>query len=55
MALFLFTGKNHCDTGNTRAEIANECRDLQTAVTRGELGTKIALLVLRHSPAISSR
>jgi uncharacterized protein (UPF0305 family) len=51
MALFLFTGKNHSDTGSTRAEIMSECRDLQLAVTRGELGTKIALLVLRHSPA----
>jgi len=28
-----------------------ECRDLQTAATRGELAAKIAVLVLRHSPA----
>lgn len=51
MALFLFINKNHRDTGNTCAEITSECRDLQLAATRGELGKKIALLVLRHSPS----
>lgn len=50
MTLFPVPRNDHCDTGNTCAGIANECRDLKQAVTRGELGTKIAFLVLRHSP-----
>jgi uncharacterized protein (UPF0305 family) len=51
MALFPAINKNHGATENTSAQITSECRDLQLAVTRGELGMKIALLVLRHSPA----
>lgn len=51
MALFLFINKNHSDTDNACPQIMSECRDLQLAVTRGDLGKKIALLVLRHSPA----
>ena len=51
MALFLFTNKNHRDTEDTCTLVTSECRDLQLAATRGELGMKIALLVLRHSPA----
>lgn len=31
-------------------KVRQECADLATAQTRGELGSKIALLVLRHSP-----
>ena len=31
-------------------EITDECHDLQLAATRGELGTKIALLVLPAFP-----
>jgi hypothetical protein len=31
--------------------IAEICRHLQQADTRGELGERIARLVLRHSPA----
>ena len=50
MTLFPVSRNDHCDTGNTCAGIANECRDLKQAATRGELGTKIAFLVLRHSP-----
>jgi uncharacterized protein (UPF0305 family) len=51
MVLFLVINKNHSENENTCTQITNECRDLQMAATRGELGTKIALLVLRHSPA----
>lgn len=51
MALFLFINKNQRDTENPCAEITSECRDLRLAATRGELGEKIALLVLRHSPS----
>jgi uncharacterized protein (UPF0305 family) len=39
------------DAEATRARILEECRDLQQAATRGSLGGKIALLVLRHSPS----
>jgi uncharacterized protein (UPF0305 family) len=51
MVLFLVIGKNHSDTDYTCAQITSECRDLQQALTRGELGKKIALLVIRHPPA----
>jgi uncharacterized protein (UPF0305 family) len=51
MALFPFSGKNSCDTDDACAQISAECRKLQLAATRGELGMKIAPLVLRHSPA----
>jgi uncharacterized protein (UPF0305 family) len=51
MAMVPFMPKNPGDTKNTCAEITSECRDLKHTATRGELGTKIALLVLRHSPA----
>ncbi len=47
MSLFGFNAKNSTDTVR---QIADECRDLQQATTRGELGAKIATLVLRHSP-----
>jgi uncharacterized protein (UPF0305 family) len=50
MSLF-FSGRN--DPGSAREAcngIAEECRDLQLAATRGDLGRKIAVLVLRHSP-----
>ena len=48
MSLFGFTSKNSTDTDQ---QISDECRNLQLATTRGELGATIALLVLRHSPA----
>jgi uncharacterized protein (UPF0305 family) len=51
MALFLFVNQNYKDTEDTCAQVTNECRDLQLAATREKLGAKIALLVLRHSPA----
>lgn len=47
MSLFDFTKKNSTDACR---EITGECRLLQLATTRGELGRKIATLVLRHSP-----
>ena len=47
MSLFGFITKNSTDTCR---EIAGECLDLQQATTRGDLGAKIATLVLRHSP-----
>jgi uncharacterized protein (UPF0305 family) len=47
MSLFGFTTKNR----DTCTDIAGECRSLQQAATRGELGAQIAMLVLRHSPA----
>ena len=50
MALFPFFSKDHRDAGTTSDGIIRECRDLQLAATRGDLGTGIALLVLRHSP-----
>jgi len=51
MALFLFITKNHRDIEKSCEQITDECRDLQLAATRGDLGTKIAFLVLRHSAA----
>jgi uncharacterized protein (UPF0305 family) len=48
MSLFGFNTKNSRDTCE---QIANECRDLQEAMTRGQLGAKIAVLVLRHPPS----
>jgi uncharacterized protein (UPF0305 family) len=50
MTLFQFANTNHHDT-DTCEQITSECQELHLADTRGELGTKIALLVLRHSPA----
>lgn len=51
MSLFPFGRKDPHETNWQSREIAEECRDLATADTRGELGAKIAVLVLRHSPA----
>jgi uncharacterized protein (UPF0305 family) len=51
MVLFLLIDKNPGDFKEICREIASECHDLQLAPTRGELGMKIARLVLRHSPA----
>lgn len=48
MPLFGFITKNSNDDAR---QIADECQDLQTAATRGELGAKIAILVLRYSPS----
>jgi uncharacterized protein (UPF0305 family) len=50
MSLFSFGRKNLTKAEETCAQIAKECQDLQAAATRGELGWKIAVLVLRHSP-----
>jgi uncharacterized protein (UPF0305 family) len=51
MSLFSFGRKNPDNAEETCVQIAEECRDLQSASTRGELGEKIAVLVLSHSPA----
>jgi uncharacterized protein (UPF0305 family) len=51
MSLFPFGSKNRDDASDTSRQITGECHDLQTLTTRGELGSKIASLVLRHSPA----
>jgi uncharacterized protein (UPF0305 family) len=42
---------NHDEHDNTCAQITADCRDLRLAASRGELGSKIALLVLRHPPS----
>lgn len=42
---------NEHDPTMVNAEIISGCRGLRLAATRGELGIKIAQLVLRHSPA----
>lgn len=51
MSLFSFSRRDPGDTKEPCELIAIECQDLKAAVTRGELGSKIAILVLRHSPA----
>ncbi len=51
MTLFPSVRGNPADTGQVGARITNDCHNLQTAATRGELGEKLALLVLRHSPS----
>jgi uncharacterized protein (UPF0305 family) len=51
MALFLFISKDYSNTDDSCAQIRRECRELKLVATRGELGIKIAPLVLRHSPA----
>jgi uncharacterized protein (UPF0305 family) len=51
MAFFDFTGKKRTDVKDACRQIAGECVDLQQATTRGELGAKIANLVLRHPPS----
>lgn len=42
---------NRHDTRKVAAGITSGCRDLRLAATRGELGIKIAHLVLRYSPS----
>jgi uncharacterized protein (UPF0305 family) len=51
MSHFFFGRKEPGAPDEECAAITGECRDLQQAVTRGELGEKIAVLVLRHSPS----
>lgn len=50
MSLFA-PGKKNPVPDDTRPSIADECRRLRRAATRGELGAGIAVLVLRHTPA----
>jgi uncharacterized protein (UPF0305 family) len=47
----LFSTKDYRDTERFSSLITSECQDLQSAATRGDLGMKIALLVLRHPPS----
>jgi uncharacterized protein (UPF0305 family) len=51
MSLFSFGGNNPDDTQEACNQVAEECRILQRATTRGDLGRKIAALVLQYSPA----
>ena len=51
MSLFSFGRKDSGTTSNDYADIAEECRNLQLADTRGDLGRKIAVLMLRYSPS----
>jgi uncharacterized protein (UPF0305 family) len=51
MSLFSLGRNNPGYTRKTCSEIAEECRDLQLAATRGDLGSKIATLVLQYSPS----
>jgi uncharacterized protein (UPF0305 family) len=51
MTLFTSASGKNDDTSEICEQIRNECRDLQLAVTRGDLGLKIATLVLRHPPS----
>jgi len=51
MSLFSFGCKEPGEAHEQCRQIAVECHNLQQAKTRGELGTEIAILVLRHSPA----
>jgi uncharacterized protein (UPF0305 family) len=44
------SGKSE-DRPDISEQILRECRDLRLAPTRGDLGMKIAALVLRHSPS----
>ena len=50
MALFHPTAKNSSGPLTSANQIAEACRDLGSAKTRGELGKKIAVLVLTCSP-----
>lgn len=51
MPLLLIFNKSRSDATIPYPQIERECQDLQMAATRGDLGKKIASLVLRHSPA----
>lgn len=51
MSFFPFARNKQPDPDDSGPSIAEACKDLKTASTRGELGSKIAALVLRHSPA----
>ena len=50
VSLFSFGRTNQSVSEETCIQIAEECRDLKAVATRGELGIKIAILVLLHSP-----
>ena len=50
----IFMSRTSIDTGDLppgETTIAQKCLDLQKAKNRGDLGEKIALLVLQHSPS----
>ena len=50
MSLFSFNRKKDASTNVSRRTIAEECTSLAQASNRGELGSRIAPLVLAHSP-----
>lgn len=50
MTLFLVINKSPHVSDDTCTQITDECHDLQLAATRQELGMKLAVLTLRHSP-----
>lgn len=50
MSLFSFSPKKEVSTNVSRRSIAEECTGLAQVLTRGELGSRIAPLVLAHSP-----
>jgi len=51
MSLIPFSRKDAGSAQEQCAQITAECHELAQAPTRGELGAKIAELVLRHSPS----
>jgi uncharacterized protein (UPF0305 family) len=51
MSLFSFGRKKPEGNDGECGRITEECMDLASAATRGELGERIAVLVLRHSPS----
>ncbi|NMB79534.1 MAG: DUF2115 domain-containing protein [Methanomicrobiales archaeon] len=51
MSLFSLGKKTQPGSGTTGTTVAQACADLKKATTRGELGRKMAPLILRHSPA----
>lgn len=51
MFLFMSSKKNRIESDTTCAQIMSECHDLQQADTHGDLGKKIALLMVRYSPS----
>lgn len=51
MSFFPFRNRNTAEAGSNTDRIRMECSELKAAVTRGELGAKIAALVLLHPPS----
>ena len=51
MSFFTTENKSVIESHNPVDTIAGKCKELRLAVTRGELGKKIAALVLQYSPS----